>query len=155
VEKGRDSTEVIARTSRATGRARFTPAAGKARSRRILAVVEQSGLPRDTLRVARYRAPAPRRPGKPRKLRVRRRGASLVVSWRPAAGAQRHMAFVRAADGEREVFLVRGRKRRIRVRGVERSHRAIVQVTGVRFDGLPGRAATAKVRPVRRSRSRR
>jgi hypothetical protein len=43
---------VIAKTSASRGRARFTPASGNARARRIVATVEQSGMPRDSVTVA-------------------------------------------------------------------------------------------------------
>jgi hypothetical protein len=52
-EVGRDASAVIAKTSAPRGRARFTSAAGNARARRIVATIEQSGIPRDSVTVAR------------------------------------------------------------------------------------------------------
>jgi hypothetical protein len=72
-EEGADSANVIARTVKSRGKVRFTPSAGTGRARKITAIVEQGGAPRDTLTVARYTAPAWRRPAKPRRLRGRRR----------------------------------------------------------------------------------
>jgi hypothetical protein len=49
----------LARTRAATGYVAFTPADGPGGRRRIVAFVEQDGLPRARLVVARYRAPGP------------------------------------------------------------------------------------------------
>ena len=72
-EIGRDASAVIAKTS-VSRAGRFTPASGNVRARRIVATVEQSGMPRDSVTVARYAAPAWKKPAKPRKLRARRSG---------------------------------------------------------------------------------
>jgi hypothetical protein len=149
-EEGGDSAAVIKKTSAARGRVRFTPAAGNGRARRIVATVEQSGTPRDSLTVARYKAPSWKRPARPRGLRARRSGSSLVVTWRQAAGAARYMVFVTSADGDREVFLLPARKRRLKVRDVKKDDRASVQVAGLRSDNAAGPAAKVRLRPVRR-----
>ena len=44
--------------------------------RTVVAIVEQGGMPRDTLTVARFTAPAWRVPARPRSLRARRTGTS-------------------------------------------------------------------------------
>jgi hypothetical protein len=149
-EEGGDSAAVIKKTSTARGRVRFTPESGNGRARRIVATVEQSGTPRDALTVARYKAPAWKRPARPRGLRVRRSGSSLVVTWRRAAGVARHMIFVTSADGDREVFVVRAAKRRLKVRDVKKDDRALVQVAGLRSDNVAGPSATVRLRPIRR-----
>jgi hypothetical protein len=149
-EEGGDSAAVIKKTSAARGRVRFTPAAGNGRARRIVATVEQSGAPRDTLTVARYKAPAWRKPARPSRLRGKRSGSSLIVTWRAAAGAARYSVFVTSADGDREVFILPARKRRLKVRDVKKDDRATVQVAGLRSDNVPGRPATLKLKPVKR-----
>jgi len=145
-EVGRDASAVIAKTSASRGRARFTPASGNARARRIVATVEQSGMPRDSVTVARYTAPAWRKPAKPRKLRARRSGSNLIVTWGAAAGAARYAVYVTATDGERELFMTSARKRRLKVRGIARVDRAVVKLQGLRADGVPGKAATLRVK---------
>lgn len=57
-ERGADSTATITTTSAATGQVVFTPAAGAAGTREIVAVVEQDGMPRDEIVVGSYAAPA-------------------------------------------------------------------------------------------------
>ena len=149
-EIGRDASAVIAKTSVSRGRVRFTPAPGNARARRIVATVEQSGMPRESVTVARYTAPAWKKPAKPGKLRARRSGSNLIVTWRAAAGAARYAVYVTAADGERELFIASARKRRLKVRGIARDDRAVVKLQGLRADGVPGKAATLRVKPAAR-----
>jgi hypothetical protein len=148
-EEGSDSANVIARTTRARGKVRFTPSAGAGRARAIVAIVEQGGSPRDTLTVARYTAPAWRRPAKPRRLRVRRKGTTLIATWTKAAGAARYTVFATSADGDREVFVLPAGRRRLRIPDVQRNHRARVEVAGLRSDNLSGPRARVGVKPVR------
>jgi hypothetical protein len=148
-EEGSDSANVIAGTTRARGKVRFTPSSGAGRARNVVAIVEQDGAPRDTLTVARYTAPAWRRPAKPRRLRVRRKGTTLIVTWRKAAGAERYTVFATAADGDREVFVLPRGRLRLRIPDVQRNHRARVEVAGLRSDNLPGPRSRVDVKPVR------
>ena len=148
-EEGSDSANVIARTTRARGKVRLTPSPGAGRARNVVAIVEQDGAPRDTLTVARYTAPAWRRPAKPRRLRVRRKGTTLIVTWRKAAGAERYTVFATAADGDREVFVLPRGRLRLRIPDVQRNHHARVEVAGLRSDNLPGPRSRIDVKPVR------
>ena len=66
----------------------FTPTAGPGGPRTIIAQVAQRGIPRKTLVVARYVAPAPPRPAKPR-LKARRSGTKLIVTWPKDAESRR------------------------------------------------------------------
>ena len=153
-EVGRDSSRVIAKSSARRGRVRFTPAPGASRARRIVALVEQSGIPRASVTVARYRAPAWKRPARPKRLRVRRSGSALVATWARTPGAARYLVYATAADGERETFILPARKRRLRIGGVARDDRAVVRVSGLRADNVAGKAATARVKPVKPRRRR-
>ena len=148
-EEGRDSANVIARTTKARGKIRFTPSTGSGRVRKLVAIVEQGGTPRDTLTVARYVALPPRRPAKPHQLRVRRKGTTLIATWRRVPGAAGHMVFATAADGDREVFVLPAGKRSVRIPDVQPSHRARVEVAGLRSDNLAGPRARVDVKPVR------
>jgi Tol biopolymer transport system component len=58
VEDGDDTNKVITTTSAATGTVAFTPAPGSAGTRKIVAEVMQNGVPRMSVDVATYEAPA-------------------------------------------------------------------------------------------------
>jgi Tol biopolymer transport system component len=128
---------VLKRTTAARGRVRFTPPAGRSRTRRIVAIVEQAGVPRATLPVARYRAPTLKRPGKPRGLKVTRRGNALSVRWKRVPGASRYVVYV--VGETREVLIVR--KPSLRLPGLRRGS---VEVTAQRADGVSGPRARGR-----------
>ncbi len=73
-----------------------------------------------------------------------------MVTWRAAAGAVRYSVYVTSADGDREVFILPARKRRLKVRDVQRDDRATVRVAGLRSDNTPGSPASLKLKPVKR-----
>jgi hypothetical protein len=58
VEEGDEIAQILARTSEAKGTLAFDPAAGPTRNREIVAVVEQNGMPRERIVVAKFTAPA-------------------------------------------------------------------------------------------------
>jgi hypothetical protein len=142
VERGRSAGTIIGEATGGKGRVAFSPADGKAERRKIVAIVKQDGQIRDELTVARYRAPGPRRPSRPRQLRVTRRGATLRLAWRAARRADIHEVRVRLGDGRR--LLARTHRETLIVRKVRRGVSATVRVRGVLDSGLAGRPAKAR-----------
>jgi hypothetical protein len=140
LEEGPQTGRQLARTTASRGTIRFRPGDGKAGPRSIIAVVEQNGMVRRRLRVARYRAPQPIRPARPRRITLRRKGSRLLVRWTRAAGAERYVVGIRSSDGRR--LQLSTRKRLVRVRGFGSHESARVEVTGVRgpYVGRPMRA---------------
>ena len=107
-EYGTDVRHLITTTAKATGKIRFTPQTGPAGHRRIVAIVEQYGLPRDP-HVASFRAPGPPRPAKVTRLKLTRRGGSLRVSWKKPKQPFRHAVYADLSDG-RELLIIVGPK---------------------------------------------
>jgi hypothetical protein len=136
-ERSGAGTRRIAVARGSHGRARFHPLAGRTRKRRIVALVEQGGVPQDVRTVARFRA-STRRPGRPRRVHVRRRKHGAAVTWRRAAGASRYRVMVRISDGRRLLFMPR-RGHRVVVHGVARRVRVVATVRGVDGIGRAGR----------------
>lgn len=138
VERGPSAGGELGVARGARGTLRFTPAAGRAERREIVALVEQDGALRDRIVVASYRAPGPARPAAVRGLKVRRAGSSLVASWRGARSAE-----VRASlpDGRRLVLRPSGTRVRI-----PNAKRGTVTVRALSPQGLPGRAVSARVK---------
>ena len=143
VEMGAGVRNVIATAHAARGKARFRPADGNGRQRRIVALVEQNGAPRDTLTAGSYRAPARARPGRPRRLRIARRGSRLAVSWRAPQPGFRHAVALRLADGRRLLRIVRPGARSVTFRRVASGYAARVALTGLTNANGRGPAARA------------
>lgn len=145
IEAGRKTVGAIGTARDARGRVRFTPAAGPAGVRSVVAIVSENGIPRARIVVAHYRAPGPRRPARPSHLTVRRRGTTLLVNWRRVTAATRYSVYVRISDGRRLLRLVTTSRLRIPEVGTTRS----ANVTVTAFDNArPGAAATKTIRPV-------
>jgi hypothetical protein len=143
-ERSSSGVRTIAATRGGRGSVRFRPATARSPRRRIVAFVERRGLPEDQRTVARFRARSPR-PGRPRRVRVRRRGSAAVIVWTRSRGAARHEIRVRISDGRTLLFLPR-RGRRIRVGGVSRRDRVVVRVRGLDRSGRAGPARRARLR---------
>ncbi|WP_028061390.1 Ig-like domain-containing protein [Candidatus Solirubrobacter pratensis] len=156
-ERGRGVSRSIATATR-SGSVTFTPSRGPGGRRRIVALVEQDGLPRKRITVATFKARGAARPGTPRGVKVEvralggaktRAGAAragiaaaakgATITWRPAKGAARYGVRVALEDGRRLFFLRDADDRVVRVpdaRGV-----VAVRVVGLRADNVAGPAA--------------
>jgi hypothetical protein len=145
-EIGKDVRNAITTTSEVRGSVRFKPAAGPAGRRRIVALVEQSGLPRTTLTAGSYRAPGTLRPGRPRALKAQRKRSRLVVSWRPRPAGFRHAVYFRLSDGRRLVKVVGAKRRRLVLKGVPRRVSARIKVLGLGHANGKGPAARVSVK---------
>lgn len=77
----------IITTTRSRGSVRFTPQAGHGERRVISATIITSGLPRPPQVAARFRAPRLAMPSAPKSVRLRRRGTTVTVTWKPGAVA--------------------------------------------------------------------
>jgi PKD repeat protein len=124
------------------GRLRFTPAYGPAGKRRIFARVLQGGMPRSQIAVGSYRAPKPPAPAAPQRLRVKRRGRSLFVSWRRVRGAHRYVVAYKAVNRRRGVLAVGARRHTVTIPDIGARERVQVAVRALDPAGHPGHAAT-------------
>ena len=123
------------------GRLAFTPAPGTG-FRRVEAQFELDGLPAEKLTVARFSPPSPVL-GAVRRLRVRRRGSSLAVSWRRVPGATRYEVVTTPTGGA--VRMVTTRRTRTTVTRVPRTSSGRVSVRAV-TELRAGRPASAAFR---------
>jgi hypothetical protein len=107
---------------------RFAPAAGPGGVRQIVAQIQVDGVPAPDRVAGRYRAPAPFTAVKPAALRVTRRGTTLLVSWRPEAGATMYgITINQRSAGQRLIRLPAGRHS-VRIRGIGKSQSGSVAV---------------------------
>jgi hypothetical protein len=125
------------------GTVRFTPADGPGGTRKIIALVSSYGKPRTQLTIASYVAPPPARPATVKRLKARRSGTKLAVTWAKASNAARYELRATLSDGRR--LLVRQKGLRFSIPGVASRTRATITVVGLKGDGTRGKKATAKV----------
>lgn len=139
----------FATTGKSRGTVKLRPANSKQRRRRIIALVEQDGLPRARLALARFKGPKYRPAARPRKLRARRRGSRLLVSWRPVKGAKEYRVRVSLPkDGRKVLRYVKGKRRpKLKLAGLERNDRGRITVEAIGADAQPGKTAKAKLKP--------
>jgi hypothetical protein len=126
-----------------SGMRRFVPAFAHGTRRRIVAEVEQNGLPRTTITVATFSAPSPH-VGRVAHLRVRRRGGSAVISWGRAFYATRYDVVASYTTGARVLVTPRRGRRSLKLK-LARSAGMTVRVVGVSGSGLHGHAAVAQL----------
>ena len=107
-ERGKDSIHGLGTVSASKGSLTFTPTEALARARTIYAtVIASTGVPLQTLTVARYSAPRPFRPVRPGRLRFVRRGNTAVLSWGAVSGVRVYRVRVKGSDGRLNTFFAR------------------------------------------------
>jgi hypothetical protein len=145
-EYGNDVRHLIGTTSKASGKIRFTPQAGPAGRRTIVAIVDQFGLPRKTITVASFHSAGPPKPGKVKKLKLTRKQGSIVVSWKAPGPAWSHAVYADLSDGRKLLLVVPAKATSARFPGISKTIGATVRVTGLTATGGKGPAVTAKLR---------
>ena len=133
------------------GTLRFKPADGPGGRRKVVALVEQDGLPRKRITVATFKAPPRVKPGAPKGVTVStRQGACLRRSSDPArrsrggppSGPCATASASSCADGRR-LFFLRDADRARRAHPERGDPAVSVRVVGLRADNGAGPAATA------------
>jgi hypothetical protein len=147
VEQGARTFNDIGVARGSSGTIRFAPAPGGRGRRKIVALVEQDGVTVARVEVARYSAPPDLGPPKPQRLRVRRRGDKLALSWRRVRGVYGYGVVLQLADRERIFRVVR--RPRLSLRGFHRLARGRASVQSLADGRPPSRPAKARIEPVR------
>ena len=140
VQRGAGGDRVIATTTRAGGRVRFTPTLAAARSRTIVAFVTENGLPRSQLVVAHFRAPAPVRLHTVRKLHLH--GGTL--RWSAQSGAASYSLMLGTAGGA--TFSTITRHASLRIPRSIRGRTLVVTISALGADRQAGPVQTVTVR---------
>ncbi|MDP2710260.1 MAG: hypothetical protein Q8O56_03490 [Solirubrobacteraceae bacterium] len=124
----------------------FSPAAGPAGRREIVAFVERGDLPQSARVVARYVAPVPRRPAIVRGVRARRTGSIVTVRWVGVPAAAGYVVRVRGQRSRRVIARITGPSTRIlRITGVSADDgRLLVTVAARDRQGRAGRAGVGR-----------
>jgi hypothetical protein len=156
-ERATDAGQTIAVTRKAHGSARWALQDGSAGPRRVEAqVTSRKGIPFATPVVARFRAPGPARPGRPKHVTVRRRGETAIIRWTRLKGARGYTVKVRGSDGRREVFFTRAPKRKVSSLRVAKTTKLKISVAGwISNRRITGKPRTAALRTATAKRKRR
>jgi hypothetical protein len=144
LEQGRGVGVELGVTARSRGTLRVRPNAGRSGTRRIIAVVEQGGMVRERITVARYRATA--RPlAAPRVRVVKSKTGAAKVAWTPVPGATGYQVTVRM-NGRGEQRTVGARTRTVTVRGVLTTSGVVATVRALGGPTRIGRTGKSTVR---------
>jgi hypothetical protein len=136
------------------GRLRFTPGSGAAGTRRIYAIVTNDGITVDERLLTTYRTAGDPRPPRPRDLRLRRRGSTVIVTWRSPAHLRQDDVRVVQGSGETDLRIHRGARDRVVLRGVRPRMRLRVTVVARDARLRASRPARAGLRPRQKQSSR-
>ena len=150
IETGRFGTGIIGSVAKSRGTLRFKPADARGGRREVIALVEQEGFVTERKRVGFYTAPGPVRPRAVSRLRARRRGTSVTVSWKRVPGASRYVVKLRGRRGTGTARFVAGRARSVKIPAVRKDDRITVEVRAVSSKLRLGAARKARLKPVRR-----
>jgi PKD repeat protein len=136
LETGRKGSRRLVATNRARGVKRFKPAAGLGSKRRIVAFVEQGGIPRRKLGGARYKVRVVKvTPKRPRSARWSMTADAVRVTFKAAAKLD-HEVTVTRADGLQRVELVPAGRRAVSLPGMWAGERIkAVTVRALTADG--------------------
>jgi hypothetical protein len=122
----------------------FRPTIAFKRSRVIVAQVTENGLPRATITIARFTAPAVRRLSKPKHLTAHRKATTLTLSWSPVAQARTYL--IRVFQGRALIATTLTTHHALRLIGMPGRGVLTVNVQSVGAIQKPGPAARATVR---------
>jgi hypothetical protein len=151
VERGSDSIHVLGTVGKAKGTVSFTPEEALGRARTVYAyLLNGEGAVVRELTVGHYSAPGAFRPGRPRKAKITRHGASASVTWSAVAGARQYRVLVKGSDGRLQTFFTKPGRRGVQLTNVLpfESFTATVTAEGGR-NMLPGPGATARLAPLK------
>lgn len=145
VEHGAGVAHVLLHTDRARGSLRFTPAAGGAMAREIEAFVTENGLPRDTLVIAHFHAPAP---AKLRAITVLHL-TGRTLSWARQPGAAQYSLMLSTAGAGTASFLTGHAS--VKVPAAMAGHTLTIWISAVGANGVPGPVHSTTIRLQQRS----
>jgi hypothetical protein len=139
---------------RGHGEIAFAPTVGPSGRRQIVAQAVVGGIPAPTSIVTSFRAPAAPRAGRPTRLRLRRHGKLIKVSWRRVTNAAAYRIVLEQRNGLQRQLRLPARSHDARFGGIPLDQRGTVTVRALGPLGDWSRPARAAFRLVRRARSR-
>ena len=151
-QAGARTERLIGVSRAAAGTIRFSAGPGVAERRKVIAVVEQSGIPRAAPTVTSFRAPDTLSPGHPSAVRLTRGRGGLSVSWSAAAHAAHYVVRVLLHDGRSPLFVTGAGARSVFMGNVPGLDSGRVLVAAQSADGHLGTPAIASLKAQPRKR---
>ncbi len=145
-ESGRFGTHVLGTVDNAKGTLKFKPSPGAGGDRRVVALIEQNGLITNEVPVGSYKAPPPPKPAKVDRLRARKAGDRLTVTFKPPKRAVRTEVVVTGKNGTRLAQLATGKQKKLVFANVKWETKFKVKARGVGDDGRRGKTSKISVR---------
>jgi hypothetical protein len=112
-------------------------------ARRLVAIVNEGGVPVSRKVVGRYTAPTPPKPGRPGRITVKLAKATLTVAWKPARHAASYLVTVKTPNG---TLFAAPKRRSAKLKDILPVTKATVTVTPVGATGARGPARTVSAR---------
>jgi hypothetical protein len=144
---GESVDRAIGVAKRARGQISFRPAEARTSARRIDAVIESQGVTVDTETIARFRAPR-FGPLRAPKVRVRRKGSTMLVHWSRIGAAQRYHAVVDLTNSATREFETSRKQTGLRISGITPITSGTVEVRAVSPGGHLGAGGTGRLNRV-------
>ena len=145
-ESGEFGTHIIGEVDDEKGTLRFKPAGGAGGKREVTAQIMRDGLVTDEVSIGSYKAPKPKGPKPVKKLRGKRSGSTLEVTFRPAKDADRTAVKVTAKGGTKIAEMVDGDAREATLSGLRWAKKLKVTVYSIDEDGQAGKKSAITVR---------
>lgn len=150
-EEGTAAGTEIVSTDRSKGSVPFTPQGGAAGKRSITATITADGLPAPATVATTYVAPPPPAPARPASVQLVRSASGVTARWTPGKGggaaAAKWRLLVRVADtGRKQLVVLKGASRQVRIADVNPSDDVSVSVTGADRSGVEGPSRLAVVK---------
>lgn len=127
-----------------SGTASFVTSEGPGTARTIVAEIAQDRIPRESITVARFSAPAPR-PARARAT-ARRRGSAVTLRWRRDMFTHRYELTVATGRGRRFVLEPKPGALAARVGGLAKGEGATIRIVGITPAGRRGPVRVVRVR---------
>jgi hypothetical protein len=142
-ELGKGIARIIGSSRKSHGSLSFTPGLGAAGQRTVQADITIDGRPRTDIPLARFKASAPPKPAKPRKLTVKAAGGGVKISWAPAKNVQIELVRVAVSKGDGATLTaqVAASRHSVTITDVNPIRAATVTVIPQSETGEPGPAA--------------
>jgi hypothetical protein len=126
-EEGSGVEHALGRAKAGRNKVTFTPANGPGGRRKLVALMaNDTGVITTKRTIATFVAPSPAKPARP-KVKVKRSGTSLRVTWKTVRGAKRYTVAVSLSDGRKLAYTTKRAK--VSVPGVGKNVTGSVSVT--------------------------